>query len=221
LKSLAHRVGVVTGGPDMEVSIDDAGSATHLVFRQGCLWAVTTRQQHADVYLRSERLGLVDCLLGTRAIEPYEVEARIDGWQFAPIHPFDCGPQDADAATAVTVNLTVQHAQYDSLVGDIYFVDHFSGGLLTERAPGITHRADVIVQNTYRNAVRSNTPEIPLLEAAAGARVSARHTPTLLTVATLYDNPALRKHLDRRRAVSDALIQLGGHVRHHAWLGVL
>jgi hypothetical protein len=214
---LGRFIGVATGGPNLLVDIDDAGHRVSLRFADGCLLTASSTRGKADLSLRSPESGLLAALAGLPLPRPEVVEAAIPGRLFAPIAPFDVGPQGADAERIVGVDVVVQHAQYDSPIGDLLVVDHFQDGMLVARTPGRISRPDATVRNNYANAIASNTPTTPILEAINGAHVTARDPAMLMVIAALYDAAPLRRHLDQRRAVSNRLCALAAHTRSTSW----
>jgi hypothetical protein len=118
-------------------------------------------------------------------------------------------------------SIRLQHFCHDSAVGFLEFYEVFVDGRLDSRHGGVVNDPDVTVRHTFDLLVNAFNPDIASLDAVTGMIVDGRHRSLIMIAAGLYDNRALRRHLDQRRAENIALCKLAAIKRSTSWRQLL
>ena len=210
---LTRLIGLHTNGADVCVRLSQA--SVDLVFVAGALASVQPMTDSEPSLLFLDDPALVVSALTGPSTDPASLTVAAPGEPPSPPYPFDfpASTQMSIPADALRVQLYTTNTPFGLLI----YWDTIVGGTLIARKPGRAEDPNAVIKQEFSDVIHSLDPNIPILEAIAGARVSARHVGILMALAGAYDGPGVRATLNWRPATNEALVRLATHTQHPAW----
>lgn len=176
-----------------------------------------------ELNIRSSTNDLVQVLAGKKQgwQAAMNLHSARPGGSWAPLCPFDVGPQGTEAERFPVLDLTVQHLKTGSPVGVLAYFDVFVEGCFVGRHGGLAASPDATIENGFERMVRGFDLDADFLDSISGVQIECADSVKLMVIGGLYESLVLREHFGRRHHENRLLCALSRVTQSDAWKGAL